>query len=375
MNLKFTQLAKTGDVPVQGCWLLVQGGEEHLKRQLVERLRRQLLCAEDVFNFDLLDIAERWDGVAESAEQAKRDRQPTRADRILATAQALPFLGSGRLVMVRNIDQLSNEQQKRLAAGMATVPPMNHLLLITGEGEAEKKASKLAADLLKGIDKGGVIYDCAPLSDVEAMQWVRETLAGWGQTIEPAALQLVVTRAGAELRRLQIEVEKLSLMAGDKGKIRVQDVELMTPKLAEESVFHLADAVASRNAAQAQAMLRELMEVQLESAYRIFPMIVRQFRLLWQTKVLLDAGWQPRQDPARYPKAIALLPEQNALSQIGGWMGSRLAGPARQMSWEQLSQAYQALLECDMAGKAIDGVPRQELELALELLCVRLCAR
>jgi hypothetical protein len=68
-----------------------------------------------------------------------------------------------------------------------------------------------------------------------------------------------------------------------------------------------------------------------------------------------------------------LLPEQNALSQIGGWLGGRLAAPARQMSWEQLAGAYQALLECDMAGKAIDGVPRQDMDLALELLCAKLC--
>ena len=122
------------------------------------------------------------------------------------------------------------------------------------------------------------------------------------------------------------------------------------------------------------AILRELLEEQLESPYRIFPLIVRQFRLLWQTKVLLDAGWKPRQDPMAFSKAVAILPEQNALGQIGGWMGTKLAGAARQMSWEQLTAAYQALLECDMASKAIEGVPRQEMEIALELLCAKLCA-
>ena len=126
---------------------------------------------------------------------------------------------------------------------------------------------------------------------------MRETLQGWGQTIEPPALQLLLTRAGTELRRLQIEVDKLSLLIGDRGVIRVADVELLTPKLAEESVFRLADAVAARNGALALAVLRELMEGQLESPYRIFPLIIRQFRLIWQTKVLLDAGWKPHSRP------------------------------------------------------------------------------
>jgi DNA polymerase III delta subunit len=374
MTYKFAQLPKSGALPVTGAWLLMQGGEEHQKRQLAERLHQQLLTADDTFNFELVDVSERWEGVAETGEQAKRDRLPTRADRILALAQALPFLGSGRLVLVRSIDLLPNDQQKKLAASMATVPPMNHLLLVTGETETGKKPAKLAADLLKGIEKQGTIYDCSPLSEDEAMQWVRDTLTGWQQKIEPNALRLLVTRAGTELRRLQIEVEKLSLMAGDGNVIRTQDVETMTPKLAEESVFHLTDAVAARNTGLALTILRELLEEQMEQPFRIFPLLIRQFRLLWQTKILLDAGWKPRQDPAGFPGAMALMPEQNMVGQIGGWMGQKLAGPARQMSWEQLSLAYRALLECDMAGKAIEGVPRQEMDLALEMLCVKLCA-
>lgn len=374
MIVKYTQLTKTGEVPVQGSWLLLHGGEEHQKRLLLDRLRAQLLTADDSFNFDLVDVTEHWDGVVETSEQAKRDRLPTRVDKILSLAQALPFLGSGRLVMVRNIDHLPNDQQKKLAAAIATVPPMNHLVLITGEAETGKKAAKVAADLQKGIDKQGTIYDCSSLTDEEAAQWVREQVAGWEQRIEPAALSLFLARTGTELRRIQIEVDKLSLMVGERGTIRVQDVELLTPKLAEESVFHLTDAIAARDAGRTLAILRELMEDQLESPFRIFPMVVRQFRLVWQTKVLLDAGWKPRQDPANFPQAVALLPEQNALGQIGGWMGGKLAGPARQMSWEQLTNAYQALLECDMASKAIEGVPRQEMEIALEMLCAKLCA-
>lgn len=375
MNQKFTHLPKSGDIPVQGTWLLVQGDEEHLKRLLVERLRAQLLAAEDEFNLDQLDVSERWEGIVDSADQAKRERLPSRAERILALAEALPFLGSGRLLIVRNADLLATDQQKKLAAGLNTVPSMNHVLLVTGDGGKDaRKAAKLSADLLKGITAAGTVYDCAALSEDEAGQWVREKLKEWGQAIEPAALHLLLTRTGTELRRLQVETEKLSLLVGDNGRIRTQDVELLTPKQAEESVFRLVDAVAARNAAQAMAVLHELLTVQLEQPYRIFPMIVRQFRLIWQTKVLVDAGWRPGQPPESFAQATALLPEQNVITQLKGWMGNKLAGQARQLSWEHLQSAYQALLECDMAGKAIEGVPRQEMDVAMEMLCAKLCA-
>jgi DNA polymerase-3 subunit delta len=363
MLKKLTQLP-SGTIKVEGSWLLVAGDEEFLKRQLVERLRGQLLHEGDEFNLDQVDLAERGD--------AAEEKKP-RADRLLHLAQALPFLGSGRLVIVRNIDLLPTDGQKALAAGMGTVPPMNHVLLVTGETPAGKKPAKLAADLQKGLEKAGTVYECARLSEEEAQAWVRETLQGWGQSIEPAALTQLVRRTGTELRRLQIEVDKLSLLVGERGKVRAGDVETMTPKLAEESVFHLTDAVAARDAAHAQAVLRDLLEGQLESPYRIFPLLVRQFRLIWQTKIMLDAGWRPKQDPHAYPHAVAMLPESNCLGQLAGWMGTKLAAQAKALTWPQLADTYQALLECDMASKAIDGVPRQEMDLALELLCVKLC--
>ncbi len=373
MNIKSSQIAKTGDVPVQGTWLLVQGGEEHLKRTLSERLRKQLLADGDDFNCEQLDVTERWDGVSDTAEAAKRERQPLRCDRILALACELPFLGD-RLIIIRNIDLLPNDQQKKLAAAAATVPASNHLVLITSAGETGK-ATKVGGDLQKAADKHGVVYDCSPLTEAEAGDWVTETLREWGQTIEPGALHLLLTRAGAELRRLQIEVDKLSLLIGDRKKITLKDVELITPKLAEESVFRLTDAVASGDAATAMAVFRDLIEGQLESPHRIFPLLVRQFRMIWQTKVMLDHGWKPRGTTASYPQAVALLPEANMLGQIGGFMGSKLAGPARNMSWDQLTHVYTMLLECDMAGKAVEGVPRQEMELGLEMLVAKLCVK
>jgi DNA polymerase III delta subunit len=368
---KIVHLPK-GPLPVAGSWVLVQGAEEQTKRALVERLRGQLLAEDDAFNLDQVDVGDRWDGVAESLEQAKRDRLPTRADRILVMAQALPFLGAGRLVIVRGVDALPTDQQKLLAGALATVPPSNHVVLVTEGGEGGK-AAKVAADLAKGIEKVGTVFECSPLTEEDAGAVVKALLLEWNQTIEPAATRMLITRAGTELRRLQVETEKLSLLVGEGGRVCVAHVEELTAQRAEESVFHLADAVAARDSAKAMAILRDLMEGQLEPAFRLFPLLVRQFRLIWQTKVLLDAGWRPRQGAEGFPKALAILPEQNATGQICGWMGSKLAVPARQMSWDQLSRAYQLLLEADMAGKGIDGVPRMEMELAIELLVAKLC--
>ncbi len=371
MKIKHAQIAKHGPIGLYGSWTLIQGNESHQKRIVAERLREQLLQGDDAYNLDQLDANDRWDKIADSAEQAKRDKIPTRADKVLSLAQAFTFLGNGRVMILKNAHLLDTENQKKLVAKFNTIPAANHVILITGESEDNKKPQKMATALETLIEKNGLVIDCSSLTEAEAAIWVRDTLQTWGQTMEPAAVDMLIKRVGTELRRLQIEVDKLSLMIGDAKIIRVQDVDRMTPRLAEESVFRLADAISEKNGTLALNVLHELMEVQFETPFRIFPMIVRQFRLIWQVKILLEHGWQPNSPADRCP-GVDLIPDQAMLSQISGWMGKKLAGPARRMSWEALTAAYQAMLECDMAGKAIEGVPRQDPELALEILCAKL---
>lgn len=372
MQLKYSQLSKNGDIAISGNWLLVTGGEEHFKRLLAERLREQLLRDEDSFNFDLLDLNERWEGINETGEKSKRSRQPTRVDRIISRAQELPFLGNGRLLLVRNFELLPTDQQKKLAAALTSIPPTNHVILVTGAGE-KGKTIKLQVDLTRGVDKNGIIFDCAPLNETEATAWINSTLAEWGQKMESSAAKMLLSRVGSDIRRVQIELEKLSLLAGNDKMIRREQVEMMTPKLAEESVFNLTNALVARDARRAMDIIYELIEEQMEQPFAIFALISWQFRMIWQTKILLDAGWSPGQDPNNFPRALAILPEQNAIANIRGFMGNKLAGRARQISWEQMTSTFQALLECDMAGKAIIGVPQQDLKISLELLCVKLC--
>jgi DNA polymerase III delta subunit len=372
MKIRHAQLAKHGPIGLnESNWILIQGNESHQKRIVAERLREQLLQGDDAYNLDQLDANDRWDKVADSSDQAKRDKLPSRGDKVLSLAQAFPFLGSGRVLILKNAHLLDADNQKKIVSQMHTVPSMNHVILITGESEDHKKPQKMATALEAAIEKQGLIIDCSALTESEAAMWVKETLHGWGQTIEPAAVDMLIKRVGTELRRLQIEVDKLSLMIGDEKTIRVNDVDRMTPRLAEESVFKLADAISNKNGTLAMNILHELMEVQFETPFRIFPMIVRQFRLIWQVKILLEHGWQPNSPADRSP-GIDLIPDQAMLTQFSGWMGRNLAGPARKMSWEALTAAYQAMLECDMASKAIEGVPRQDAELALEILCAKL---
>ena len=62
-------------------------------------------------------------------------------------------------------------------------------------------------------------------------------------------------------------------LGGEHGRIRAQDVELLTPTLAEEHVFTLVNAIAARDAAKALSVLHELVVNQREPPLRLMALL------------------------------------------------------------------------------------------------------
>ena len=64
-----------------------------------------------------------------------------------------------------------------------------------------------------------------------------------GSRMDPAAMDLLVEALGADIARIAIEIEKLSLFAGDRA-IGVDDVTALVPDARSTTVFALVNAAA-----------------------------------------------------------------------------------------------------------------------------------
>jgi DNA polymerase III delta subunit len=153
-------------------------------------------------------------------------------------------------------------------------------------------------------------------------------------------------------------------------------VDEVSPRLVEEDVFRLVDAVGRRSAGRAVGILRALLGDQREEPGRVLGMLAQSVRLIWQTKLLTESGWGPNREADE--ETAALLPQderKNALAQFARkhWLVRRTIGQAKAYSWDQLRQAMAALHACDLAMKGIQGKLSDEAA-ALELLVVQLCA-
>jgi len=233
------------------------------------------------------------------------------------------------------------------------------------------------AALARAVERAGVVVDFPALRPPEAAAWVVRRAKELGKRLEPAAARkLADQKIGPHLRQLEQELEKLALYVGEGATISAAHVEEVTPRLIEESVNRLLDAVGRRSPGPAVVILRELLEEQREAPERILGALSSSLRLLWQTKLLLERGWRPGAEVDEEAAAMLLQdPRRSALGQFArrSWAAGRSARQAQALSWAQLERALLSLHACDLALKGIAGKVGDPAT-ALELLVVQLCS-
>src|SRR5688572_24897997 len=84
-----------------------------------------------------------------STNRDRLDAEDASVGEILQAAQTMPFLGSHRVVEVRNTSRLTSDEQKQLAVGIAQLPSTTQLILIWGKewrrDDSEKPLVEAAA--------------------------------------------------------------------------------------------------------------------------------------------------------------------------------------------------------------------------------------
>ena len=180
-------------------------------------------------------------------------------------------------------------------------------------------------------------------------------MAERGGSISPHALHTLVSSAGNDLTLLANEIEKLVLFKRDDGAIEAEDVSRLCPYAAEASIFDLVDALGNRSGKQAATLLQRKLQEGADPFY-LFAMIVRQFRLLIQTKELADDG--------RRPPAVA-----DALH-IHSFVAGKMYQQSQRFTLPQLEQIYAHLLETDVNVKT----GRADMVTSLNLLVAALAA-
>jgi len=338
--------------------VLITGADHGLKMRRVEEIRRAVVD-EQWAAFDCVQI----DGRSASASE------------IIAAAQVLPVASKRRLVVVRAVERLRPIEAQRLAEQLPLIVPQSGaqpaacLVLVTDEEDAEKHRS-VAPALEKAVKQYGQVL-ALKLSG-GAGQVVQRLAAEMGIRISPEAAAALTQRSGNDTDMLAAELRKLHDYAGG-GEITPDHVDDAAAATAEYSIFVLTDAVGRRDRPAALKCLHALL-ASGTSPYMVLPMLARQFRLLWQAKLVAERKPLTESTLRSLPAEIkTLLPRDPDISRMA-WRAGSLARESAVFGWDDLERCLRLVFDADLRMKGIEE-GAEDHRAVLETLVVRLCTR
>jgi DNA polymerase-3 subunit delta len=204
-----------------------------------------------------------------------------------------------------------------------------------------------------GTARAGCAYKIYKLPNQKKMpEIIRTETERQGGKISYDAAKELADRIGNDTYLASQEVAKLLLYVDFKRIIETEDVRQISTSGGTAGIFNLVDAIALGNSNQAIRTLHILLEE--EEPEDLFPMIIRQFRLLIQTRALLDAGGNMN----AVMKALHIVE----------FVAEKLMSQVRRFKAEDLSAIYHRLLRIDADAKT-SAMP---LDVALDDLIVSL---
>jgi DNA polymerase III delta subunit len=214
--------------------VLVHGKDAFLRLDVTARVRRALAVAHgevDALSFD-----------GQSAAVAD----------VLDECRSFGLMQQHKLVVVDNADQLVKEAARPLMERYAEKPVEEATLLLRAERWNPGNLDKRLAEV-------GVILKCDGVSAGEAVVWIGANCKERHRAaIDRAAAQLLVDRLGADLGRIDSELGKLAVSAGD--KITVELVAEMVGLSRQEDPWSIQSVLISGDPGAIVRQLRLVLE-------------------------------------------------------------------------------------------------------------------
>ncbi|MEM9773783.1 MAG: DNA polymerase III subunit delta [Chloroflexota bacterium] len=263
---------------------------------------------------------------------------------LMDACNAMPFLAPKRLIFVENYfsSKPDGKDVDKLLTYLKTIPDSARLFFI--ESKSLAKNSKIVK-LANQEDVPGVVRQFEPLAGPKLEQWIMMRASQKEGKMHPAAARMLATNAGNDLALLDSELEKLVLYKmgphqEEIEEITPQDVQLLSPHIAEVNIFDLVDALGNRNGARAATLLQQKLTEGAEP-FLIFSMFVRQFRMMIQVKELADSNMRP--------------PEIAKETKLHSFVVGKVFQQSKSFSMRQLEQIYAHLLDIDIKVKTGQG--------------------
>lgn len=268
---------------------------------------------------------------------------------------SMPFLSEKRLVILASPSQKygAGEPRKKFIEFLGKIPPTTQLVLTETLEKKEVEKHWLVKWAAKTENVEAEAFMLPTVRDMKG--WIINEMKNQGGKISSEAAHKLAELVGADTRQAAQEIAKALAYVNWARPVEVQDVEAVCVSTAEVNIFDFVDSLAAGNVKQSQSMLRKMLEEQ--DAAAIFPMIIRQFRLLIQAREIVEARGMAQD-------------VQEALG-VHPFVAGKIFQQAGRFTMRSLDAIYRRLLKMDEAAKT-SAMP---LDLSLEMFVVELAGK
>jgi len=284
---------------------------------------------------------------------ARLDARTMTEEELNTAVNAMPFLAPRRLVLLANPSgrYIKPTERKRFEAFIEKVPETARLIIYEGIEPKEVERHWLVRWAEKRREMVKTQAFMLPRQK-EMAGWIINETKNQGGGIEPAAAGKLAEMVGVNTRQAGQEIAKLLAYVNWERQVKTQDVEAVSIVTSQESIFDFVDALAAGDRKKAQHRMHRLLED--DDIYSLWGMVVRQFRLLLQTREVLDAHGGKDE----VVTALGVIP----------FVAEKMVSQARAFTMPALEKIYHRLLQIDEDAKTGES----PLDIALDTLVVEL---
>jgi DNA polymerase III subunit delta len=257
---------------------------------------------------------------------------------IVGALETASLLGGRRLVVIHRAQELKKDQVKALESYLDSPSPASVLDLVASGRSA----------LAEAVKRSGAVVALTPPRGRALVGWLRERGRGRDLRLDERGGWALVDSVGNELRDLDGALEQLSTALGRGAVVGAEEVRHAFPRLTDERIYALTDAVGDRKLPDAMNALRRLLD-QGEEPLVIMGALAAHVRRMIIALKHADGG----------PRAVA-----SALG-LPAWRAGRLHRQARSYREEEMMTALSVLAATDLDIKAGELLPEIALEKAV----------
>ncbi len=310
---------------------LFTGSDDYSKDKAIRNLRESLLDSSSIE----LDYK-----VFNSAETSARE--------ILEYVMTVPFLARKRFVVVRDFEELADEDKERIANYAKNPSGSTCLVIETKDDSVIRKYPLLAAQ--------AAVTRFGAASFAQFQSWIKDKLSSWSvkKKITPDAVKVLFELCGSDLNLAEAELGKAVSFALSRDELTIADIDEVAGKGLNAFAFDLTDAIDNGDVKEALSIISDMMRAG-KKHYEVIGILCWQMKRILRAKTMLLRGLNEA--------GIA------GILKINNYYSERFFRQLKALDIIQIKARMRAILEADLDIKRSKYDPI----LALEFCVIKLC--